>query len=106
MRKDNGEGQRTMESTKVIYLYGVVDHAEAPASFAELDAPPGVRCLPIGELGALDPGRPLQEFGEEALHERNERPQVAGRASLESRPGARSGHEIRDRHPHEAPHDF
>jgi len=53
MRKDNGEGQRTMESTKVIYLYGVVDHAEAPASFAELDAPPGVRCLPIGELGAL-----------------------------------------------------
>lgn len=74
MRMGNGEGQRTMESSKVIYLYGVVDHGEAPASFAEPKAPPGVRCLPMGELGALICDVPLPEFGEEALHERMKDP--------------------------------
>jgi Gas vesicle synthesis protein GvpL/GvpF len=70
MRKDRGEGQRTMEPSKIIYLYGVVDHPNAPASFAEHKAPPGVRCLPMGELGALVRDVPLQEFGEEALQVR------------------------------------
>jgi len=73
MRKDNGEGQRTMESTKVIYLYGVVDHAEAP-----LRSRNSMRLLEFAasdwRTGSFDPGRPLQEFGEEALHERMKDP--------------------------------
>jgi hypothetical protein len=63
-----------MESSNAIYLHGVVDYAEIPALFAELEAPPGVRCLPIGELGALIRDVPLQEFAEDALHERMKDP--------------------------------
>ncbi|MGA2300483.1 MAG: GvpL/GvpF family gas vesicle protein [Candidatus Acidiferrum sp.] len=63
-----------MESSNALYLHGVVDYAEIPALFAELEAPPGVRCLPVGELGALIRDVPLQEFGEDALHERMKDP--------------------------------
>lgn len=69
MRKDDGEGQGTKESSKVICLYGVVEHTKAPASLAEPTAPPEVRCLPVGELGALIRDVSAQEFGEETLHE-------------------------------------
>jgi hypothetical protein len=64
-----------MECSNAIYLHGVVDCAEIPPLFAELEAPFRARCLPIGDLGALIRDVPLQEFGEEALKERMKDPQ-------------------------------
>lgn len=75
MRQENSEGLSTMASSKAIYLYGVVDHAVVPAVFEQLKAPTPVRCLPIGDLGALIRDVAMEEFGEDALRERMNDPQ-------------------------------
>jgi Gas vesicle synthesis protein GvpL/GvpF len=69
MRPDNGEGLRTMESSKAIYLYGVIDRPEVQAVLEGMKMPSPVRCLPIGDLGALIRDVAMQEFGEDALKE-------------------------------------
>ncbi len=74
MRQENGEGLRTMESSKALYLYGVIDHPETQAVLEELKTPNPVRCLSIGDLGALIRDVPIEEFGEDALRERMKDP--------------------------------
>jgi len=74
MRQENGEGLRTMEPSKAIYLYGVVDHPEVQAVFEGVRTPDPVRCIPIGHLGALVRDVALEEFGEDALKERMKDP--------------------------------
>ena len=59
-----------MESSKASYLYGVIDRAEVPAIFEDLKTPSPVRCLPIGDFGALIRDVGIEEFGEDALKER------------------------------------
>jgi hypothetical protein len=63
-----------MQSSNAIYLYGLVNYPELPAFFGEVKLPSSLRCLPIGDLGALIRDVPLQEFGEEALQERMKDP--------------------------------
>ncbi len=64
-----------MESSKALCLYGVVDHEEVPAVFEELKTPSPVRCLPIGDFGALIRDVTMDEFGEDALKERLKDPE-------------------------------
>jgi hypothetical protein len=64
-----------MESSKASYLYGVIDHADVPAIFEDLKMPSPVRCLPIGDFGALIRDVGIEEFGEDALKERVKDPQ-------------------------------
>jgi gas vesicle protein GvpL/GvpF len=59
-----------MKPSKALYLYGVVDHREVPAVLEEFKMANPVRCLPIGDLGALIRDVAVEEFGEEALKER------------------------------------
>ena len=59
-----------MESSKALYLYGVIDHPEVQAVLEELKTPNMVRCLSIGDLGALIRDVAMEEFGEDALKER------------------------------------
>lgn len=63
-----------MESSKAFYLYGVIDHLEVQAVLGELKTPSPVRCLPIGDLGALIRDVAMEEFGEDALKERMKDP--------------------------------
>ncbi len=74
MRHEQSEGPRTMESSKALYLYGVIDHPEVQAVLEELKAPSPVRCLPISDFGALIRYVTLDEFGEDALKERMKDP--------------------------------
>lgn len=74
MRQEQSEGLRTMESSKALYLYGVVDYEEVPTLFEELKAPSPVRCLPIGDFGALIRYVAMEEFGEDVLKERMKDP--------------------------------
>ena len=69
MRQENSEGLRTMESSKAIYLYGVIDHPEVQAVFEGVRTLDPVRCIPIGYWGALVRDVARQEFGEDALRE-------------------------------------
>jgi hypothetical protein len=59
-----------MESSKGLYLYGVIDQPEVQALLEELKMPNPVRCLPIGDLGALISDVAMEEFGKDALKER------------------------------------
>ncbi len=63
-----------MELPKAIYLYGVVNHAEVLATFEELKTFAPIRCLSIGNLGALIRDVAMEEFGEDALKERMKDP--------------------------------
>ncbi|MBI3779919.1 MAG: GvpL/GvpF family gas vesicle protein [candidate division NC10 bacterium] len=64
-----------MEPTKAIYyLYGVIDHPGVQAVLEEIEMPCPVRCLPIGDLGALIRDVAMEEFGEDALRERMKDP--------------------------------
>jgi hypothetical protein len=74
MPEVNGEGLRTMEHSKAIYLYGVVHHAEILAVFEELKALTPVRCLPVGDMGVLIRDVRMEEFGEDAIKERMKDP--------------------------------
>jgi len=75
MRQENSEGLRTMEPSKAIYLYGVVDHPGVQAVLDGINTPSPVRCLPIGNLGALVRDVAMEEFGEDALKDRMKDPQ-------------------------------
>ncbi len=63
-----------MESSKALYLYGVIDHPEVEAALEELKTPCPARCLPIGDLGALIREVAMEEFGEDALKQRMKDP--------------------------------
>lgn len=75
MRAEHTDGRSSVQSAKAIYLYGVVDQREVPESFDWVNMPSPVRCLPVGELGALIKDVALPEFGEQALKERMKDPQ-------------------------------
>jgi len=75
MRQENSEGLRTMEPSKAIYLYGVVDHPGVQAVLDGINTPSPVRCLPIGNLGALVRDVAMEEFGEDVLKDRMKDPQ-------------------------------
>lgn len=75
MRQENSEGPRTMEPSNAIYLYGVVDHPGVQAVLEGIKTPSPVRCLLIGDLGALIRDVAMEEFGEDALRERMKDPQ-------------------------------
>ncbi len=64
----------TVQPSKALYLYGVIDHPEAQTVLEELKTPGPVRCLPIGNLGALVRDVALEEFGEGALKDRMKDP--------------------------------
>ncbi len=77
-----------------------------PLRSRSIKTPPGVRCLPMGELGALIRDVPLQEFGEEALQERMKDSKWLEEQIWNHARVLEAAMKIRHRHSHEVPHDF
>ena len=59
-----------MDSSKALYLYGVIDPSDSQAVLGELEDVQQIRCLAIRELGALISEVSMEEFEEEALKTR------------------------------------
>jgi hypothetical protein len=59
-----------MVSSKGLYLYGVIDQPEVHSVVEERTTAHAVRCLPIGDLGALVGDVAMEEFEEATLKER------------------------------------